>query len=82
MNPIKPSGDLSREDAVSLCLRQCALVVDPRYGRLSKLAEEFELHETTLGLWIRNGRIPRKSCRKLERRFGKKLVKFDFLVDA
>lgn len=80
MNPIPPSPELSREELVSLCLRQCALVLDPRYGRLSVLADTFELHETTLGLWIRQGRIPAKPCKRLMRRFGKRLVNVELLV--
>ena len=81
MKPHRPR-DLSREEIVSLCLRQCALVIDPRNGHLKSLADEFEWHETTLSTWIRNGRIPVKPARKLLRRFGKKLVNLDLLVNA
>lgn len=67
---------LTREEAVSLCLRQCALVIDPRNGFLKSLAEDLDLHETTLSVWITNGRIPRKAARRLRARFGK-LVDID-----
>lgn len=80
MNPIKPREDLTRKEIVSLCLRQCALVVDPGNGHLKSLANEFEWHEVTLYTWIKNGRIPFKSARKLERRFGKRFVNVDLLV--
>ena len=65
---------LSREDIVALCLRQCALVIDPRNGYLKSLADQFEWHETTLSTWIKNGRIPFKAARRLQRVFGSKLV--------
>lgn len=80
MKPLSAPPDLSRRDFVSLTLRQCALILDPRYGRLSLLADEFDLHETTLGQWIRNGRIPRKPCKRLLKRFGRKWIDFDRLV--
>lgn len=80
MQPTKAPPDLSREDFVSFTLRQCALTIDPRYGRLSVLAESFDLHESTLNVWIRNGRVPRKPCRRLLKRFGRKLIDFDRLV--
>jgi hypothetical protein len=80
MKPIAPATDATPQDCVSLALRQCALIVDPRYGRLSALAEEFDLHETTLNTWIRNGKIPRKPCRRLLKRFGRKFIDFDRLV--
>lgn len=82
MNPIKPTDSMSREEIVSLALRQCALLLDPRYGRLSVLAEEFNLHENTLGIWIRNGRVPPKMCKRLLDKFGKRYVDFKQLVDA
>jgi hypothetical protein len=80
MNPIQPREDLTREEIVSLCLRQCALVIDPRNGHLKSLAAEFEWHEITVYQWIKNGRIPFKSARRLQRRFGKKLVNIELLV--
>lgn len=75
------SKNLSPQEQVSFCLRQCALHLNPRTGHLKDLAEELEVHDTTLSLWIREGRIPRKAARRLQRRFGSKLVNLD-LVSA
>ena len=80
MKPLPAPPDMNPTDFVSQTLRQCALMVDPRYGRLSALAEEFELHETTLNAWILKGKIPRKPCRRLLKRFGRKFVDLDRLV--
>lgn len=80
MRSVDAPPDLSPEDFVSFTLRQCALALDPRYGKLAALAEEFDIHESTLGVWIRNGRIPRKPCRRLLKRFGRKVIDFDRLV--
>lgn len=80
MKPITPPEDISRTDYVSLILRQLALMLDPRLGRLACLAEEIEVHPTTLQLWITNGRIPRKPCRRLLKRFGRRWIDFDRLV--
>ena len=80
MKPLPAPPDMDRTDYVSQTLRLCALVLDPRYGRLSALAEEFDLHETTLNKWINNGRVPRKPCRRLLKRFGRKLIDFDRLT--
>lgn len=77
MTHIQAPEGADRSTLVSLTLRQCALVVDPRYGRLSNLAEELDVHATTLSLWIREGRIPRKAARRLQRRFGKKLINLE-----
>lgn len=74
--------NLSPQDQVSLCLRQCALNLSPRTGYLKDLAAELEVHETTLSLWIREGRIPRKAARRLQRRFGKKLVNLELVSDG
>lgn len=74
--------DLTPEEFVSLTLRRCALSLDPRYGRLSVLAETFDFHESTLGVWIRNGRIPPKACRRLLKRFGKKQIDFEKLTQG
>ena len=80
MKPLPAPPDMKPEDFVSQTLRLCALLVDPRYGRLIVLAEEFDLHETTLNRWITNGRIPRKPCRRLLKRFGRKFIDFDRLT--
>lgn len=74
MRPITPPDDISPSDYVSLILRQLALQFDPKLGRLSYLADEFDLHVSTLQMWITNGRIPPKPCRRLLKRFGKKWI--------
>lgn len=79
MQPIDTSG-MSQKDFVSVTLRQCALLVDPRYGRLSSLGERIDTHETSIRLWIRQGYIPEESCRRLLKEFGKKWVNFDRLT--
>ena len=80
MKPLNPPEGLNSSDFVSLTLRQAALMIDPKLGRLSILAEEFELHPSTLQVWIKNGRIPRKPCRRLLKRFGRKFIDFARLV--
>ena len=80
MKPLPTPPDMDRAAFVSQTLRQCALILDPRYGRLTALAEEFDLHETTLNKWINSGRVPRKPCRRLLKRFGRKFIDFDRLV--
>lgn len=73
---------MSRSDFVSQTLRQCALILDPRYGSFVALAEKMDLHETTFGIWIRNGRIPNKACRRLVKEFGRKWIDYDRLTDS
>lgn len=82
MKPLPAPPDMSRTDFVSQTLRQCALLLDPRYGRLAALSQEFDIHETTLNLWMRKGRVPRNPCRRLLKRFGKKWIDFDRLTGA
>lgn len=82
MNPIHLPGDMSREEIVSVALRQCALILDPRYGRLSILAAKLELHDNTLTTWMRNGRIPPKRCRQLHKLFGGRYINIKLLVGA
>ena len=80
MKPIPVPPDINQEDYVSVTLRQCALIVDPKYGSLAQLAATLGLHETTLRVWIRNGRVPHKHGFALLKRFGKKFIDFDRLV--
>ncbi len=82
MKPLIPSEDLAPSDFVAMTLRQVTLLVDPRLGRLPVLAEEFDWHPSTLQQWIKNGRVPRKPCRRLLKRFGKKWIDFDRLTGA
>ena len=80
MKPIPVPTDINQEDYVSVTLRQCALIIDPKYGSLAQLASHLGLHETTLRVWIRNGRVPHKHGLTLLKRFGKKFIDFDRLV--
>lgn len=73
--------DLTREEVVSQCLRKCALEVDPRYGHLKALADEFGWHSITLSVWIRNGRVPEHAAVRLKKRFPS-IVDVDSLVHA
>lgn len=82
MKPIPPPDDLSASEFVSVTLRQVALMVDPKLGRLSILADAFDLHPSTLQVWIKNGRIPKKPCRRLLKRFGRKWINLDRLTEA
>ena len=80
MNPLPTPPDMTPEEFVSVTLRQCALILDPQYGRLTAVAEFLEVHETTVRVWIRNGLVPHKHCYLLLKRFGKKWIDFDRLV--
>lgn len=80
MKPIPTPDEMSREDFVSVTLRQCALIVDPKYGSLASLAARMGLHEATLRVWIRNGFIPHRPCHRLLKMFGEKWIDFDRLV--
>ena len=74
-----PDG-CDRQTVVAFVLRQCALAVDPRYGKLSVLAEEVDVHYTTLSLWIQQGWVPTRAAKRLQRRFGKKLINIELLT--
>jgi hypothetical protein len=60
-------------------LRLLALHADPRNGHLTVLAEEINVHPTTISVWIDKGFVPEFQCRKLVKRFGKKRVPLDDL---
>ena len=75
----KARGTLSREDLISHHLRVMALVVDPPRGQLINLADDIGVHAATLSAWIAQGYIPYFQCKKLLKRFGKKLVLLDEL---
>lgn len=70
-------SDLTPNERVSRCLRRCALVIDPLRGHLKTLAAELDVHETTLSLWIREGRVPDKAARRLLKQFGPDIVDLD-----
>ena len=69
-----------RKKIVSRCLRRLALEVDPEEAKLSALAKAMDLHRVTLSIWIKNGRIPRKSANALRTRFGGKKVNVKLLM--
>ncbi len=79
-NLIRPPEGAGRSEIVAFHLRQCALELDPKYGKLVAVADELELQPTALHWWIKNGRIPKKACRKLLKRFGERLIDFDRLT--
>lgn len=80
MKPITPPDDLTPSDYVALTLRQLALMSDPRLGRISVLAEGLGLEPATLHLWIKNGRIPAKPCRRLLKAYGRKWINVERLT--
>lgn len=80
MKPIPVPQELTPKEFVSVSLRQCALMLDPEYGRLSVLSHDLGVHETTVRLWIRTGQVPHKYGIALLKRFGKKWVDFDRLT--
>lgn len=80
MKPLPAPPDMDPSEFVSQTLRQCALILDPLTGSLAALAKEIEVHDTTVRLWIRNGRIPHEPCYRLSKRFGKKWIDYDRLV--
>lgn len=69
------------QERVALCLRKCALEIDPRQGLLKALAQHIDMHETTLSMWQAQGYIPRKSARMLQRKFGKRLANAEILSE-
>jgi hypothetical protein len=75
----KTRDSMSRKDLVSHHLRVLALQVDPRTGLLNRLAEELDVHPVTLSAWIAQGYVPWFQCKKLQKRFGRKLVPLDDL---
>lgn len=71
----------SRTQMVRDCLLRCALEVDPGRGWKKVLAAEIDVHPITLHVWERNGRIPPKAAKRLQKRFGKKLADASLLSD-
>lgn len=80
MKPLPVPSDMDDSDYVSQTLRQCALILDPRNGKLTALEDEFDIHVTTIRTWMRNGRIPPKPCRRLLKRFGRKWINVERLT--
>ena len=79
MEPIKPRSEMTRQEVVSVILRSCALLVDPRNGHLRSLAVALELHEVTLSNWIAQGFVPEFQVQKLQRKFGSQAAPLDDL---
>lgn len=69
---------LSRSEIVSYHLRRMAKKADPVNGWLMVLADDLEVHPTTISDWIAQGYIPQHQCKRLHKRFGK-LAPFDEL---
>jgi hypothetical protein len=78
----KTRDSLSRKDLISHHLRLLALIVDPPKGELVSLADDIGVHAATLSAWISQGYVPWFQCKKLQKRFGKKMVPFDDLCPA
>lgn len=72
---------VTRQDLIRYYLRRMALEVHPD-AKYVTLAEAIDVHPMTLTVWIRWGRIPKKSARQLQRRFGPELAPADLLVGA
>lgn len=79
MSIVKPRDEMTRQEIVSLVLRQCALLCDPRHGHLKSLADALEVHEVTVSVWIGQGYVPEHQIRKLQKKFGKKNAPIDDL---
>lgn len=79
METVKPRDEMSRQELVSLILRRCALLCDPRRGRLKSLAESIDVHEVTVSVWIGQGYVPKHQVRKLQKKFGKENAPLDGL---
>lgn len=71
-----------RQELVSKVLRTIALEIDPRLGSLKALADDFKIHNVTISVWIRNGRIPREQAMRLRQRYGKHLVDVDLVSEG
>ena len=70
-----------RKEVVSLCLRQCALEVDPLTGTLAVLARKIDYHPLTLSEWIARGRVPPKAARMLAKEFPE-FANYDLLTQG
>ena len=79
MSVVKSRDEMTRQELISFILRNCALMCDPRYGRLKALAEAIDTHEVTVSVWISQGYVPEHQVRKLQKRFGKKSAPIDDL---
>lgn len=78
----KTRVSMTRKELVSHHLRVLALRVDPVNGYLTSLAEELDVHTTTLSAWISQGYVPLFQCRKMQKKFGRRFVDLDDLCPA
>ena len=69
MSPKSAKKLQARKELVSVCLRKCALEVDPLTGTLAALARKIDYHPLTLSEWIARGRVPPKAARVLAKAF-------------
>jgi len=75
MHPtLKPKEEWTRQETVSFYLRTLALHVDPDNGRIQALALALEINKLTLYRWKAQGYVPWHQVKKMQRRYGKKLV--------
>ena len=75
----KTRETMTRNELISHHMRRLALIADPVNGHLSKLADHIEVHATTISAWIAQGYVPWFQCKKIQKRFGRKLVPLDEL---
>lgn len=75
----KPREHWSRNEVVGFYLGVLALHVDPMHGRLNLLADAIEVNSMTLTRWKSQGYVPFHQVKRLQRRYGKKLIPEDEL---
>lgn len=78
----KREKKLSRSEIVSLALRQCALLCDPKSGHLKVLAKRLDVHHVTLSVWIRQGYVPELHAENLQKEFGAQFADANVLCPA
>lgn len=83
MHPtLKPREQWSREEIIGFHLGLLALHIDPLHGRLNVLADAIEIDPITVGRWKSQGYIPWHQVKRLQKRYGKKLIPEDALCPA
>ncbi len=76
---LKPRSEWTRNEVVGFHLGVLALHVDPLNGQLNVLADALELNAMTLTRWKAQGYVPFHQVKRLQKRYGKKLVPEDEL---
>lgn len=83
MHPtLKPRDQWSRQDVVAFHLRTLALHVDPLRGEIKALADAIEVNPITISRWATQGFVPLHQVKRLQKRYGEKLVPGDELCPA